>query len=77
MMRTLDYLGAVTFSCFGLLPFLWERCAAYPEKSQLQTAVTTLPLCLFSLVWVLLFAPFILTIAALSDHFSEFEEDVE
>ena len=77
MMRTLDHLGAVTFSCFGLLPFLWERCAAHPEKSQLQTAVTTLPLSLFSFAWVLLLSPFVLAIAALLDRFSEFEEDAE
>jgi len=77
MMRTLDRLGAVTFTCFGLLPFLWERCAAYPEKSQLQTAVTTLPLSLFSFVWILLCSPFMLAIAALLDRFSEFEEDAE
>ena len=75
MMRTLDYLGAVTFSCFGLLPFLWERSAACSEKSQLQMAVTTLPLSLFSFAWVLLFSPFVLAIAALSDHFSECEEE--
>ena len=77
MMRTLDHLGAVTFSCFGLLPFLWERCAANPDKTQLQTMVTTLPLSLFSFVWVLSFSPFMLTIAALSDCFSEFEDDAE
>ena len=77
MMRTLDYLGAVTFSCFGLLPFLWERCDANPDKTQLQTMVTTLPLSLFSFVWVLSFSPFMLAIAALSDCFSEFEDDAE
>ena len=77
MMRILDCLGAVTFSCFGLLPFLWERCAANPEKTRLQMAVTTLPLSLFSFVWVLSFSPFMLAIAALLDRFSEFEEDAE